>query len=257
MRRLIELSRDSDLQSLRNGETAMMTLYVMQNPHGLIKIGRSESADRRRLQLRKQVRCAVDLVAFFPNAGHFEEWLHLQLEVHRAALEWFNGDDAARLAIEDLLGERLRWPYEFRQNVASAWIERLLHDGSERYWRQRERRVIKYLKSAVIGEGICALWGDGHYQLDADIGLLMGYPVVCIESRNGETIVTGRCDGHREESEVPRYSRSTEAAMALWLPDVPSSARGAFARPVDCCLAALSDRWGFDVERLAPARTWK
>lgn len=254
MKRVIELSRNADLPSLRNDETRTMALYVMQNMHGLIKIGRSADPIQRQRQLRKQARCAVDLVATFPNAGHFEEWVHVQLDAHRAALEWFKGDDAARLAIEDLFGAPLEWPYAHHADDAAAWIERLLDAGADRYWRRRERQVIKYLKSAVVGEGVYALYGDGYYQLDADIGLMMGYPAVCIGSSKGETIVTGRREGDRVETEVPRYSRSMEAAMTLWLPDVPEPERGAYARPVECCLAALCDRWGFDAERLGFAR---
>jgi hypothetical protein len=257
MRRLIELSRDSDLISLQNNETRAMALYVMQNTYGLIKIGRSASPIQRQQQLRQQGGCAVDLVATFLNAGHFEEWVHLHLAEHRVALEWFSGDGAARLAIEELFGKQLRWPYAFHAASAAAWIERLLDTGADRYWRRRERRVIKLLKSAAVGEGVAALLGDGHYQLDADIGLMMGYPTVCIDTRKGETIVTGWRDGDRKESEVPRYSRSLESAMTLWLPDVSTEQRGSYARPVDCCLAALCDRWGFDVQRLEPARAWR
>ena len=86
MKRLIELSRHADLPSLRNDETRTMALYVMQNMHGLIKIGRSADPIQRQQQLRKQARCAVDLVATFPNAGHFEEWVRVQLDTHRRRL---------------------------------------------------------------------------------------------------------------------------------------------------------------------------
>lgn len=257
MNRLIELTRDSDLSSLRNDETRTMTLYVMQNMHGLIKIGRSANPVQRRQQVRQQAQCAVDLVATFPNAGHFEEWVHAQLETHRVALEWFNGDEPARLAVEDLFGVQMQWPYALHADHAVAWTARLLDAGSDRYWRRRERQVIKYLKSAVIGEGVYALYGNGYYQLDADIGLVMGYPCVCIGSHKGETIVTGRREGDRVETEVPRYTRSMDAAMTLWLPDVPEAERGTYSRPVECCLAALCDRWGFDAERLGHARTWR
>lgn len=149
------------------------------------------------------------------------------------------------------------WPYEHQQDAAAAWIERQLDTGLDRYWRRRERRVIKLLKSAASGIGVCAQYGDGHYQLDADIGLMLGYPTVCIDSRKGETIVTGLREGDRKESEVPRYTRSMAAAQTLWLPDVTFEHRTTCTRPVDCCLAALCDRWAFDVERLVAARAWK
>lgn len=153
--------------------------------------------------------------------------------------------------------EQFVWPYEYQQAAAAAWIERQLDTGANRYWRRRERRVIKLLKSAALGIGICAQCGDGHYQLDADIGLMLGYPTVCIDSRKGETIVTGIRDGDRKRSEVPRYTRSMDAALTLWLPDVAVEHRVTHLRPVDCCLAALCDRWAFEVERLEAARAWK
>ncbi len=255
MERLIELSRDSDLSSLRNDETRTMTLYVMQNMHGLIKIGRSANPIQRRKQLRQQARCAVELVATFPNAGHFEEWVHAQLETHRAALEWFNGDDVARFAIDDLFGAQLPWLYTFHADDAAAWIERLLDTADGRYWRRRERHAVRSLKSAASGEGIYAMHGAGHYELDAEIALGLGYPCVGICSHKRETIVTVPNDGESMGSEIPHYSRSIEAAMTLWLPDVPEAERGTYTRPVECCLAALCDRWGFDLERVEPART--
>lgn len=99
---LFELARASDLPSLLNEETRSMTLYVMQNMHGLIKIGRSTNPAQRLQQLRVEGQCAISLVAAFPNAGHSEELVHTHLEKHRIAFEWFSGDHLARQAIEEL-----------------------------------------------------------------------------------------------------------------------------------------------------------
>lgn len=60
------------------------------------------------------------------------------------------------------------------------------------------------------------------------------------------TVVMGRREGDKHESEVPHYTRSTEAAKALWLPDVPETYRSQFSRPIEVCMASLCDRWGFD-----------
>lgn len=49
MKRLVELARGIELSSLRNDRTRESTLYVMQNAHGLIKIGRSDNPEQRRL----------------------------------------------------------------------------------------------------------------------------------------------------------------------------------------------------------------
>ncbi|MGX0609044.1 GIY-YIG nuclease family protein [Ralstonia pickettii] len=254
---LFELAQTADLPSLLNEETRAMSLYVMQNMHGLIKIGRSANPAQRQKQLRVVGQCAISLVAVFPSAGHFEELAHSQLGKHRVAFEWFCGDRLARRAVEDLFSEEFVWPFEYQQDAATAWIERQLDTGVDRYWRRRERRVIKLLKSAAFGIGVCAQYGEGHYQLDADIGLMVGYPTVCIDSRQGETIVTGLRGGDRKRSEVPRYTRSIDDAQTLWLPDVGIELRTIHRRPVDCCLAALCDRWGFAVERLEPAGSWK
>ncbi|CAB3803905.1 hypothetical protein LMG28138_05424 [Pararobbsia alpina] len=51
-------------------------LYVMQNEHGLIKVGRSIDPARRRLVLQSQCGCNIALVASLHQRGPDEEWVH-------------------------------------------------------------------------------------------------------------------------------------------------------------------------------------
>ncbi len=102
---LFELARDTDLPSVFNEETRAMALYIMQNMHGLIKIGRSANPVQRQRQLRSEGQCAVDIVATFPASGHLEELAHTHLERHRVALEWFRGDPVARRVIEGVVSD--------------------------------------------------------------------------------------------------------------------------------------------------------
>jgi hypothetical protein len=252
--RLTKLTKGDKLGSLSNDSTRTLTLYVMQNAHGFIKIGRSTNPEQRRLQLEQDAGCPVKIVAVFPNAGHFEEWILLRLRQHRVAPEWCRGDDAARKAISDLLGPQLDWPYSFDAQASEAWLERLHDQAAEQYWRKRERKVIKWLKSALVEEGIYAAYPDGCGELDADIALLVGYESVYIGRGGDETVVIGWRDGDKQETEVPHYTRSSEAANTLWLPDVPETYRSQFNRPIEVCMAALCDRWGFDEQKVAPAR---
>ena len=111
MKRLIELTANADLSSLRNPATRGLFLYIMQNEHGLIKIGRSDDPQRRVVEAQKSARCPVTLIATFPEAGHFEEWVHIQMADHRIGLDWFEGTREARDVLAALLGLELTWAY--------------------------------------------------------------------------------------------------------------------------------------------------
>lgn len=84
IKRLVKLISNADLFSLRNPATRHLSLYVMQNAHGLIKIGRSDNPQRRLTEIQQDARCAVALIATFPDVGHFKEWVHLQMARRRA-----------------------------------------------------------------------------------------------------------------------------------------------------------------------------
>ena len=247
MRRLTELSANDDLLSLRNPATQSLFLYVMQNVHGLIKVGRSDNPQRRLLEVRKAARCAVALIAAFPDSGHFEEWVHLQLADHRVALEWFGGAPQTKAALSALLGVELRWVYALDVTGAETWTERMLDSNAQRYWRRREREMLCRLKGAATGTGTFGAYRDGSVSLEADIAPHVGFrDPVCVTA---DTVLGNFGDSDRMTT-VPAYTRSMEAAESLWLPDSDLRVRPAFDRPVECCFLALCDRLVFDPERL-------
>lgn len=252
MKRLIELTTNAGLFSLRNPATQGLFLYVMQNAHGLIKIGRSDNPQRRVLEVQKAARCAVALIVSFPEAGHFEEWIHLEMAGHRIVLEWFEGTAVARAALAALLGVEMAWVYQLDEAGALAWTERQLDSGAERYWRRRERDVMRRIKGAVTGTGICRAYVNGSVYLDGYIAPHVGFvDPVCHDTRNGRPVLLAQHGDNAEMTEVPAYTRSMEAAQSLWLPDPDCRVRPDFTRPVECCFHALCDRLGFDPERLS------
>ena len=250
MKRLIELTASSELISLRRPSTRGLFLYVMQNEHGIVKIGRSDNPERRTLEVQKAARCKVSLIATFPDAGHFEEWLHIQMDAFAIGFEWFEGTQQSRDALASLLGIDLQWVYPSSGN-AQAWTERLMDSGAERYWRKRERDVMRRLKGAVIGEGIFRNEGNGSDSLDSYIAPHVGFrDPVCRDTRNGQPANLARFGDSEKMTLIPAYTRSMDAALSLWLPD-PYRTIPTYARPIECCFHGLCERLGFDPERLS------
>jgi len=251
MKRLIELTASAALPSLHNPATSCLFLYVMQNEHGLIKIGRSDDPHRRVSEVQKSARCSVALIATFPGAGHFEEWMHIQMADHLIGYEWFEGTREARDALAALLGHELTWVYELTAQSARAWTERLLDSGAERYWRKRERDVIRRIKGAVTGNGTYRAHVDGSLDLDGYIAPHVGFREPLLEEdRDGKPVLLARFGDSEKMTDVPAYTRSMAAALSLWLPN-PDRPIQSFERPVECCFFGLCDRLGFDPERLS------
>ncbi|WP_198118796.1 GIY-YIG nuclease family protein [Massilia rhizosphaerae] len=257
----------SDLHSLQNPNTAKLHLYVMQNAHGLIKIGRSSNVDRRRLQLEQQGRCSIEIIHFIPAFGHHEERLHLLLQQYRLSGEWFSGSDDARRAISAALNMTLHWRFALDVGGAERWLETLLDGVADRYWRKRERAVVSRLKAAVTGYGRFERFKDaGWYQLDADIAGVYGVDggATMYEGQfydAGDRIFgtyrprAGKVIMAPVKVEIPPFTRSMEAAVQLWLPTDSASLRRPVANALDCCLAALCDRWCIAEERIKPRDT--
>jgi hypothetical protein len=250
MKRLIELTANSELGSLRHPATQGLFLYVMQNEHGLIKVGRSENPERRVIEVQKAARCKVSLIAAYPGSGHFEEWIHVRMENYAIGFEWFDGTQKSKDALASLFDIHLPWAYALGAG-AQDWIERLLDKGAERYWRKRERDAIRRIKGAVIGKGIFRNDGNGSEILDSYIAPHVGFrdPVSC-GTPSGESGIYARFWDSEELIPVPAYTRSMEAALSLWLPD-PDRQIQSFERPIECCFFGLCDRLGFDPERLS------
>jgi len=108
--------------SLRSSRPSDQHLYVMQNEHGLIKVGRSVDPERRRLALQISCWCRLELVAILPNRGGEEEWTHMQLATHRLGHEWFAGTLEAKHAVSRLLclGTVIIWPFDLIEALASG-----------------------------------------------------------------------------------------------------------------------------------------
>jgi hypothetical protein len=245
--RLMKLAAGSTLQSLTNARTKSLTLYVLQNEYGLVKIGRSRDLEQRRASLTRRHQCAIAKVHVLENSGHLEEWIHLTLASHRLAYEWFSGDPNSRGAIETLIGTKLTWPYEYNAAQGLEWIEKVHDVQALDYWRRQERNLVRNLKSAVTGTGRYADYNaDKAWLLESEIGRVYdGYTDLSV----GE-LVTGIREGDASRTQVPQYTRDMAAAMRLWAADTPVSRRRPVHDALDCCLAALCDFWCFEEAKL-------
>lgn len=232
------------LASLRNEETQAVSLYVMQNEFGAIKIGRSAQPEERKLQLEQELRCKIKLVTVMPKAGHREEWCHLQMAEHSLEGEWFRGHAASRAQVEKLLSAALTWPYGVDEAGLAKWLERIRGGRGEQYWRKRERTVIRQLLGALRGTSTVRQY------LDANIALLVGFSSVCSSGKTESGYDGVRGDGRAVEP-VPAYTNSLAAAKLLWPDDAPQR-EPTTTNPIEYCLEALCEAWGFDRSKLSP-----
>ena len=231
-----------NLRSLARDSTRALSLYVIQNEHGAIKIGRSGDPEERKTQIAQLFRCKVRLVAVFPDAGNKEEWCHRQLFEHALGSEWFAGHDVARARISELLASTFEWPYTESPATLEQWLARISDDATDRYWRKLERTAIRQLMGAVQG---------GHRlrpYLDSDIAFAMGHTNLM---QNNEGL-TGSVDGQGPRILLPAYTQSLEAARHLWPANDTSSPEPTTTDPLEFCLLALCERWGFDPHKLTP-----
>lgn len=105
-----------------------MHLYVMQNEHGLLKIGRSVRVEQRRAALEKTEDCRIAIVFVVEDEGLNEEWLHLEMDDHRVIGEWFEGSEEAKAHLLRTLEwtEPVQRPHAFaRGEAAEGWLARL------------------------------------------------------------------------------------------------------------------------------------
>lgn len=100
----------------------------MQNEFGLIKIGRSIDVERRRLTLQSTERCRIQTVEIYTGCGDMEEDIHLDMDDHRLAGEWFDGSDESRATLCELIScdnPPIGWPYAYDPSGASAWLDHI------------------------------------------------------------------------------------------------------------------------------------
>ena len=109
-------------------------LYVMQNEHGLIKVGQSVDPERRRRQLQTLENCRIALVLALRGKGHREGAIHRKLKKHHIDGEWFDGNDEAREAIGRTIksGCVLDWPFAFDEAGANFWLDQFFDRRHQR-----------------------------------------------------------------------------------------------------------------------------
>ena len=213
-------------------------LYVMQNEHGLIKIGKSVDPERRRLALQTQEHCRIELVLVLFGEGHREEAVHRRLKKYHIDGEWFDGDDEARAAIARNMKRKqvINWPFPFDEEASEAWLEQFYEWRAQRLAEKEFRRLLSRVRSF-----------DGpHWVADADVWALFwmsetGEGVgVDVTGAGDSVVLAGFRSGSDEPVPVPRYSADLDAAMDLWPADVrPPSWDGT---ALECCVAALKVR---------------
>jgi T5orf172 domain len=211
-------------------------LYVMQNDHGLIKIGRSGDPEKRRRELEVSAGCRIALVLVVKDKGPREKAIHQKLKRHHRYREWFDGTDEARAAVSRLLNRReaLSWPFALDDDAADAWLEQIFEWGRQRYRRDEFHRLFQRVDDLRPG-----------VEADADFWRLFWisetgeWAGTCWSTKDGELYITG-CREGADEEEIPPYSSSLNAAMSLWpADDVPPSFDGS---ALECCLKAMRAR---------------
>lgn len=214
-----------------------LSLYLMQNEVGLIKIGRSANPGRRRSELSKAERCSVALLHVWPGAGGEEEAVHVALDDHRVGGEWFDGTDEARAAIVSQLGlaADLNWPFAFNADAAEQWLDTFFDRFYDRSIQRLITRAYRTVREATQADSYVRtnLWILHRLLAGEDITVL-----VSERDREGRCRETTWIDGKKVV--LPDYLNSVEAALTLWPDDGRPEAWDGSA--LECCKAAMELR---------------
>lgn len=218
--------------------TAPQDLYVMQNEHGLIKVGRSVNPERRRRDLERSEQCRIALVHVLAAQGEREERVHLKLRRHLIEGEWFKGSSASRNAIAKELGLEpdLAWPFLFDRVAAAAWLERFYSWRDDRAVDRLFGRLMTRIKACADHEWIANadIW---HLLCVSDTG---EQPIVSVQGQGEGVVLEGWQRGAKAPVRVPTYTSDLAACIELWPEDVrPTTWDGP---PLECALAALAER---------------
>ena len=219
---------------MRYGVTIYDDLYVMQNEHGLIKIGHSQNPEKRRRALEQTEHCSIALVMVLQAKGPREEAIHRRLERFRIEGEWFEGHADSRLAVEKVVnrGVPLEWPFILQDEAADAWLAELFERRDQRYRRGELQRFLRGERGLEPGRLTDAKIWQLYWLSETG-----EYPLVQVSGKDGETIVLGWRSEAEANVSILRYSLDMDAAMTLW----PAIARPAAFEgcAMDCCMAAL------------------
>lgn len=216
-------------------EPATQHLYVMQNEHGCIKIGRSVDPWQRRLNLRQTEHCKVELIAVSEGGGEDEEAIHIELDDFRLEGEWFDGTDAARAAIGRVFGpEPLEWKFAHEPTSAVEWLDHLRVVRDANYIRNAITREIGILRTAAEPSWV----HDGGVFWCRHLAETGARAVLSVEKRKGKTVNVWYHEGAEKGEVLPAYTSSTDLALLAWPHDIrPATWEGS---AVECCIAALT-----------------
>lgn len=234
-----------------------MHLYLMQNCHGLLKVGVSANPADRLARLRQQLRCEIAIVAVLEHGADLEEVFHIKLRRFRRIGEWFGGTSRAREAVAELfdLGADFTWPHAYDRQAAQAWLAEAAAIYDRRYWDRFRRKVVKRLTDGLQNP---QLNEEGCADLDALIGMSLdfalndiGYAV--IKDKKGRLIAVNAVT----DEPIPRYTSDRRLAAKLIDPegrfDVIDHPGTKTQQAIAYCIAVLSVMWGIGIPyRMVP-----
>lgn len=193
-------------------DPATQTLYLMQNEHGLIKVGRSIHPQRRLKKLISTERCHIEIVEQFPNCGDLEEHVHIALDEFRVVGEWFHGSADARLTIAAALGiDDIEWPFEFDIAKAERWIEDTVdlhvNRSTVRYVLRFVEMIRWHQNPADQNNQILRIWHDLAYG---------GWPDISYRETRRGNIIKWREPHTGKLVPIPDFSGDLDIALTVW-----------------------------------------
>ncbi len=208
----------------------------MQNEFGLIKIGRSIDVERRRLTLQSTERCTIKTVEIFNGCGDMEESIHLDMEAHRLAGEWFDGSDEAKRALCELIDcddPPITWPYAYDRAGARTWLD---HINVVRHAAAIRRELYREITILRAADGPSWVYDGGIFgtKWRAVTG---ERPGLHTEKLSGKTATRWHDHKNGATGIVPAFTESIDNALLAWPDDLrPANWTGT---PIECCIAAL------------------
>ena len=223
---------------MRNFTIYETDLYVMQNEHGLIKIGRSVNPQKRRRTLQAIEHCKIELVITLVGKGGREEKIHRKLKKYHIEGEWFDGGNDARAAICRALNQTraIDWPFKFDEIASDTWLDQFFEWREQRLNDKTFENLFRRVRAAA----------QPGWSVDSDIWHLLGLSeigelmLIEVNGNGVEVVLKGICPCGKVISQIPEYSSDLNAAMKLWQNDARPAAWNGTA--LDCCIAALRVR---------------
>lgn len=224
-------------------------LYVMQNQHGAIKIGRSDDPAKRLKALEASTNSKIRIVAVLPQQGAQEERVHIRLRRYHFSGEWFSGCKSCQRAIGQTLRlSKIRFPYSWKRARAEQWRE-AMHLASILPRLRKERvRLIGLLKAIETGLHDASCQCGGHW-LDVSIWFEMNHRINRLFFGYDSPVDVN-------ELQMDSYSTDLSAALSLW-PEDSRPTQWTRQYPgstieLNCCIAGLGELWQIDSEQIKP-----